>query len=154
MRLLHGSEADAHTWWEREDYNSEYNTLAGEAWMALFTHSYSGMEPYQDPFVHKSRIEMAPAVHQILGIPPVTTAPSALELHGQILHTRFHYTYVQLNWRGVEGPRVSILRNGMYLTTTRNDGTFFNFLGWRHGSFSYVLIDSMGRRSNEIVLTV
>ncbi len=154
MRLLHGGGADAHTWWEREDYNSEYNTLVGESWMALFTHSYSNMKPYQDPFVHKSVPTMAPEVRQILGIPQVGTDPSAFELRGHIWHTRYHYTYAGLSWSGVEGSWVNILRNGMWLTTTRNDGRFINFLGWRHGSFSYVLIDSTGRRSNEFTLTI
>lgn len=68
--LLHPGGADEHTWWEREDYGSEYYTLVGESWMALFTHSYSKMDPWQIPFAHKSTKSMASAVHTILGIEP------------------------------------------------------------------------------------
>lgn len=71
MRLLHGRRADEHTWWEREDYDDEYFTLVGEAWMALFTHSYSKIVPWQAAFSHKSSPTMAPKVHRILGIEPV-----------------------------------------------------------------------------------
>ena len=71
MRLPHGGGADEHTWWEREDYDDEYFTLVGEAWMALFTHSYSKIVPWQTAFSHKSKRRMAPKVHRILGIRPV-----------------------------------------------------------------------------------
>ena len=152
MRLLHGGGTDAHTWWERVNYTSEYYTLVGESWMALFTHTYSNMEPYQTPFVHKSVREMAPAVRQIVDMSPVVEPP--VKLSGRIFHTRFHYTYTELTWSGAGGERVSIWRNGTWITTTGNDERFVNFLGWRHGSFSYVVIDSTGRRSNELTLTV
>jgi len=75
--LFHPGGADHHTWWERQDYGAEYYTLVGEANMALITHAYSNMTPWQDPFTHKSTKEMAARVHQILGAPPTTgTAPT------------------------------------------------------------------------------
>jgi len=154
MRLFHVGGADAHTWWEREEYSSEYYTLVGESWMALFTHSYSNMEPWQDPFVHKSVRAMVPEVHRILGIAPVGTEPLAFELHGRAWRTRYGNAYAELTWSGADGSRVSIWRGGMRLMTTLNDGRFVNFLGGRHGSFSYVLVDAAGGRSNEITLTI
>jgi hypothetical protein len=75
--LFHPGGADAHTWWERSDYGAEYYTLVGEANMALITHAYSDMTPWQDPFTHKSSKDMAARVHAILGCPPTTgTAPT------------------------------------------------------------------------------
>lgn len=73
MSLLDPS-PDTHTWWEQRDYSGEYYALGGEAWMALFTYSYSRMVPGQDLFVHKATREMAPRVHAILGIDPVAPA--------------------------------------------------------------------------------
>ncbi len=154
MRLFHGSGADTHTWWEREDYSAEYTTLVGESWMALFTHAYSAMEPWQDPFVHKSARTMASEVYRILGIAPVDREPLAFELRGRAWRTRYGNAYVDLTFRGGEGPKVGIWRNGTRLITTLNDGRFVNFLGGRHGLFSYVLVDAAGRRSNEITVTV
>lgn len=154
MRLFHGGGTDAHTWWERIDYSSEYYTLVGESWMALFTHSFSNMEPWQDPFEHKSARAMALDVHRILGIAPVGTGPLPFELRGRAWRTRYGNAYAELTWNGADGERASVWRNGTRVMTTRNDGRFVNFLGGRHGSFSYVLVDAGGRWSNEVTLTV
>lgn len=147
MTLLHPGGADTHTWWEQQDYGTEYFTLVGEAWMALFTHAYSAMEPWQDAFFHKSTRSMAAEVHRILGIPPVGTAPPpepipAFTLRlGKVRRTRLGNAYVELLWSGATGPRVIISRDGVRLMATANDGRFTNFLGTRHGNVRYALID-------------
>lgn len=90
-KLLHGGGTDQHTWWERQNYGSEYYSLVGEAWMALFTHSYSGMTPWQDPFLHKSTKAMAPQVHTILGVQPILQTSKVYSLRGyKIFHLRTH----------------------------------------------------------------
>ncbi len=71
-KLFHPGGADTHTWWERQSYGSEYYTLMGEGFMAMFTHAYSDMEPWQDAFTHKSTRAMAADVHRILGVQPTT----------------------------------------------------------------------------------
>lgn len=73
VELLHPGGADTHTWWERASYGDEYYTLVGEGFMAVFTHAYSSMEPWQDPFTHKSTREVAARVPAILGAAPVGT---------------------------------------------------------------------------------
>ena len=157
-QVLHPGGADAHTWWERVDYGAEYYTLVGEAWMALFTHSYSGMTPWQDPFLHQSTLAMAPAVHQILGIVPVDglppPPPPPFTLAGRAWRTRRGNAYVELIWQGATGERVTIWRNGQGLTSTKNDGKYVNALGNRRGVFHYILVDATTNISNEVILTV
>ncbi len=69
MKLIHPAGDDNHTWWEVASYGGEYYTLGGETNMALFTHAYSQMEPYQAPFVHKSTRAISSAYREIVGIP-------------------------------------------------------------------------------------
>lgn len=68
IKIFHPDNADTHTWWEVQNYGSEYYTLVGESFMALFTHAYSDMEPWQAAFTHKSTKDMAPVVWGILDI--------------------------------------------------------------------------------------
>jgi hypothetical protein len=92
--IFHPSSTDTHTWWERQDYGSEYYTLVGEAFMALFTHAYSDMQPWQDPFTHKSTKELGVKLQQILGIPQVGSNPAVkvISLKGyRTFHKPSHY---------------------------------------------------------------
>lgn len=91
IMLFHPSGGDSHTWWERQSYGAEYYTLVGEAFMALFTHAYSDMEPWQDPFTHKSTRELGNKLHSVLGISPVGSA-RVISLRGyRTFHKPSHY---------------------------------------------------------------
>lgn len=104
-KVLHPGGTDQHTWWEKADYGSEYYTLVGEGFMALFTHSYSKMEPYQDPFVHKSHVSMAPKVHTILNTPPIgqqepPAPPAVMKVYSLQGYRTYHkVTHYVPQWR-------------------------------------------------------
>lgn len=91
--LLHPQGADQHTWWEKVDYGSEYYTLVGEAFMAMFTHAfYPGVEPWQTPFTHKSTAAMGPQVRAIMGIGTGTTQAKVYSLKGyRTFHKPTHF---------------------------------------------------------------
>jgi hypothetical protein len=44
MALWHPDGQDGHTWWEKVDYNAEYYTLGGEAFMHEFVNAYSDLD--------------------------------------------------------------------------------------------------------------
>lgn len=113
VNLLHSGGTDQHTWWEKQDYGTEYYTLVGESFMAMFTHAFSKMEPWQDPFPHKSSASLAPAIHSILGIQPVGSQPqtdsvAVYSLKGyKTFHRERHYVAA---WRSKISTRSRIVQ--------------------------------------------
>jgi hypothetical protein len=154
MHLVHRGATDDHTWWEREGYDEEYYTLVGEAWMAMFTHAYSRIEPWQGGFKHKSSRAIAPAVRRILEIAPAGVKASPVRLKARTWRTDFGNAYAELNWTGAQGKRVSVWRDGARLGAAQNDGRFIDFLGGRRGAFSYLVLDAKGQVSNERTVKV
>jgi hypothetical protein len=69
MALWHKDGADDHTWWEKYDYNAEYYTLGGEAFMHEFVSAYSEL-PFGDKsaFGHHDAGVEPENIWQILGI--------------------------------------------------------------------------------------
>lgn len=87
MALFHDGGHDAHTWWERYNYSTEYYSLIGESFMQAFTIAYSDM-PFGNAsdFEHALRYDQIPALRQIIGIErtdaepiPITPTPRVPE---------------------------------------------------------------------------
>lgn len=71
MTLVHGGDTTehGHTWWEKQDYSTEYFTLVGEAFMALFTYAYSDLPSEgASSFIHAGNVDMGDDIRKIIGI--------------------------------------------------------------------------------------
>ena len=71
MALMHGGSyaEHGHTWWEKNDYSTEYYTLMGESFMQAFTVAYSDI-PFGNTsdFTHSIKLTDGPKLRQIMGI--------------------------------------------------------------------------------------
>jgi len=161
-RLLHPGGLDDHTYWWPEDVGLPYGgqpyfACMGETNMGLWTHAYSDMTPYTEPFPHKSTRAMAPEVHRILGAPPVGASPAPpteIRLTGRSWITTYGNGRVELLWTDARGDTLTVRRNDVNWITTANDGRLVSNLATRRGTFRYQLVDRGGRKSNIAVVTL
>ena len=62
---------------------------------------------------------------------------------------------VQLQWSPADGGTVDVLRNGVVIATTADDGQAVDKLGTRTGTFTYQVCETdSGDCSNEVVVQV
>lgn len=90
MALWHKDGDDGHTWWEKVDYNAEYYTLGGEAFMHEFVSAYSDL-PFGDKSAfghHDAGVEPAD-IHRILKIDPTDKLKRFKD--SKVYHRPSHY---------------------------------------------------------------
>ncbi len=91
----YGETTEVHTWWEKQDYEAEYFTLVGEAFMQMFTVAYSDI-PFGNAasFHHTLKQEQVNEFLSIMGIQRTDyVAPNKFMGYGKSLvyHTLKHY---------------------------------------------------------------
>lgn len=76
IRLLNDGQPNDNTWWEKSDYNAEYFTLEGEAFMFLFCRAYSDI-PFGDvsSFEDQGENVTAEQVRGVIGIERTDASP-------------------------------------------------------------------------------
>ncbi len=91
MELWHKGGDDGHTWWEKSDYNAEYDNLGGEAFMGEFVKAYSDLPFDATQFGHHDAGCEPADIRRILGIERTDTSQFVRYGRSKVYHRMSHY---------------------------------------------------------------